>query len=551
MLGYKKMLSFFLLLCFVLSCSSAAFAVNHVVQPAVPVAKGIADSGAYLLKTVKNAQVGSIGGEWAVIGLARSGRAVPQSYYDAYYKNLEALVKEKRGVLHDRKYTEYSRVILALTAMGKNPADVGGYNLLARLGDFNQVIWQGINGPIFALIALDSGPYEIPMCEAAPVQTTRDLLINAIIKDQLCDGGFSLGGTTSDPDITAMALQALAPYKERTDIKAVIDKAIACLSRLQNNDGGYASWGTANSESVVQVLIALAALGIDPRTDSRFVKNDGNWLISNLMTYYVEGGGFKHIKEANSPDGMATEQGFYGLVAYERFLKGQNSFYNMSDVRIADVGQPGNTSGRSDEKTDVKINPVTKPGKTFKDIVNHPAKKEITALASREIISGVSDIDFEPARTMTRAEFAAIMVKALGFTPRKTAGFNDVAANSWYNGYVGTAATYGIIKGRADRVFAPQDTITREEAAVMLARAAKLCGLDPTMSTGETRDMLAQFEDYVESSQWSRESLAFCLKKGFIAQDRMTLQPKEQVTRAEIAVMTHHMLAAAGLLGSK
>ncbi len=114
-------------------------------------------TGAYLLKTVADPQVGSIGGEWAVIGLARSGYHIPQSYWDNYYQTVVDHVQDCKGNLHDKKYTEYSRLVLALTAIGADPTNVGGYNLLAPLGDYDKTIWQGVNGAAWALIALDSG----------------------------------------------------------------------------------------------------------------------------------------------------------------------------------------------------------------------------------------------------------------------------------------------------------------------------------------------------------------------------------------------------------
>ena len=120
-------------------------------------------SAAYMVSAVKAPEVGSIGGEWAIIGLARSGYAVPANYYEDYYARVEKYVKNCSGVLHERKYTEYSRVILALTAIGRDPSKVAGYNLLTPLGDFEKTIWQGMNGPIWALIALDSGNYDIQL----------------------------------------------------------------------------------------------------------------------------------------------------------------------------------------------------------------------------------------------------------------------------------------------------------------------------------------------------------------------------------------------------
>ena len=108
----------------------------------------------YLQALIAEPGTGSVGGDWLIFGLARSGVKVPQKYFDAYYENVEAAVREKNGVLSDRKYTEYSRTVLALTAIGKNPADVAGFDLLKPLADFEQVTRQGINGTIFALLAL-------------------------------------------------------------------------------------------------------------------------------------------------------------------------------------------------------------------------------------------------------------------------------------------------------------------------------------------------------------------------------------------------------------
>ena len=175
----------------------------------------VQSSAAFMLSSVKSPEVGSIGGEWAVIGLARSGYSVPADYYDEYYTRVEKYVKNCSGVLHERKYTEYSRVILALTAIGRDPSKVAGYNLLTPLGDFEKTIWQGMNGPIWALIALDSGNYDIPQNPAAKTQATRQLYIDEIVKNQKKDGGWSLTDTgDSDVDITAMALQALAKYQD-------------------------------------------------------------------------------------------------------------------------------------------------------------------------------------------------------------------------------------------------------------------------------------------------------------------------------------------------
>ena len=274
--------------------------------------------------------VNSTGGEWMVIGLARSGRPVPAGYYD----NVVEYVKAKADAnerLHRAKVTDNARVILALTAIGKDVTNVGGHNLLKGLDNMAYVQKQGINGPIFTLIALDSHNYP------TMGDVTREKLIQVILDAQLPGGGWNLSGENADTDMTAMAIQALAPYyKTNETVKAAVDKALEALSALQRNDGGFGSWGTVNSESCDQVIVALTALGIDPTTDSRFIKN-GLTVLDALAGFYVNGGGFRHTAGGDL-DGMATEQGYYALAAYYRFANAQTRLYDMTDVAIQTGG---------------------------------------------------------------------------------------------------------------------------------------------------------------------------------------------------------------------
>ena len=285
------------------------------------------------MATLGTPTVNSTGGEWMVIGLARSGRTVPAGYYD----NVVEYVKAKADAnerLHPAKVTDNARVILALTAIGKDVTNVGGHNLLKGLDNMDYVQTQDINGPIFTLIALDSHNYP------TMGDVTREKLIQVILDAQLNDGGWNLSAENADPDMTAMAIQALAPYyKTNETVKAAVDKALEALSALQRSDGGFDSWGTVNSESCAQVIVALTALGIDPTADSRFVKN-GHTVLDALAGFYVTGGGFRHTAGGERND-MATEQGYYALAAYYRFANGQTRLYDMSDVAI----QTGGTSG--------------------------------------------------------------------------------------------------------------------------------------------------------------------------------------------------------------
>lgn len=278
--------------------------------------------------------VGSVGGEWMVIGLARSGREVDEGYLE----NVRTYIAEnidENGRLHRAKSTENSRIILALTALGYDASDFEGYNLLTALNDLNFIAKQGNNGPIWALIALDSGNYDIP----DGGNLTRELLVQVILNMQLEDGGWAFAGDSADSDMTGMALQSLAAYYGNSDFAVSVDEAVDAgldrLSQLQNEDGSYGTFDgngsiVPTSESISQVITALCALGIDPEEDERFIKN-GNSAIDALLEYYVEGGGFKHLLEYDL-DGMATEQAYYALTAYVRLTSGQTRLYDMTDV---------------------------------------------------------------------------------------------------------------------------------------------------------------------------------------------------------------------------
>nr|MBC8540048.1 S-layer homology domain-containing protein [Congzhengia minquanensis] len=518
--------------------------------------EAIAETASYLYETVQNPQIGAIGGEWAVIGLARSGYDVPDSYYQNYYSNVEAYVKNCGGKLHDKKYTEYSRVIVALTAIGKNPADVAGYNLLTAIGDYDNTIWQGLNGPVWALIALDSGGYEMPQNSDAKTQATRELYLNRILECQLPDGGWSLfggtaaeesGNSVSDPDITGMALQALAKYQDRPEVKKATEEALACMSAMQNENGGYSHGGAENLESSVQMLTALCELGISA-DDARFVKN-GNTLLDAVLSFRNSDGSFQHTSNDSGNSQMSTEQGFYAMVAAQRALEGKSSLYRMSDSPVsAEDGETDNAAGLPGKHADVSVKPLTKPGVTFADIAGHSNQLAIEALAAREIINGKSADAFDPDATMTRAEYAAIVVKALGLPMKEEAKFEDATKTDWFFPFVNTACSYGIINGISETEFNPNGTITREEAAVMTARAAKLCGMNTELETAAVRDVLAGFTDYVTASDWARSALAFCLREQILSEEEIEILPKQEIKRCEIAQMLYQMLGAANQL---
>ena len=283
----------------------------------------------YLQAQIPEPTCAAVGGDWLVFGLARSGLKAPQKYFDTYYKNVEDYIVSVDGVLSRKKNTEYSRVILAMSAIGKNPTNVAGFNLLLPLGDFDETVRQGVNGAIFALLALDSGGYEIPEAPEAETQATRELYVGELLRREIPDGGWALTGGTPDADMTAMALQALAKYRDRQDVEDAVQRGLAALSALQEPNGAYLSWDEENSESVCQVIVALTELGIS-LDDERFVKN-GQTLPQVLERFACEDGSYRHSLNGNS-DEMATEQAFYALAAIHRAETGKTTLYDMTDV---------------------------------------------------------------------------------------------------------------------------------------------------------------------------------------------------------------------------
>ena len=299
-----------------------------------------------LADTVKEPAFGTIAGEWTVLCLSRGehfekDNAYYLDYYDRIveYVNTKAASIDMNGALHKSKSTDNSRVILALSSIGRDATAVGNWNLTTPYEDFKWIKKQGINGAIFALIALDTRNYQ------TTYETIRQQCIDFILGRQLADGGWALSGNVSDPDVTAMALQSLYPYKDSPEVLSAAEIALTCLSNMQNEDGGFASWGTVNSESCAQVIVALTTWGINPDTDSRFIKNDKS-VIDNILTYFAENDAmFKHVITGQG-DAMATDQACYALIAYDRFLKGKTSLYDMSDTKIQvdDNNESGNKS---------------------------------------------------------------------------------------------------------------------------------------------------------------------------------------------------------------
>ena len=317
-------------------------------DPAVPGAEvpgfdeAYAGAKAYIQSAVSAPVVSYLFGEWAVLGQARAKVPLSEAYIAAYYEKVVAYVKANigsDGILRapDDKntpvITDNERIALALTAIGKDPANVGGENLLKALQnkDIMQVTDTSntdINGLVMGLLALNSRNYT----------SDTSWLVQAVLAQQNEDGSWRASADTKpvgDVDMTAMALQALAPYHKdggNETVNTAVRKALNWLS------GKYRS-GYASSESCAQVVIALSALNLDANTDARFTKTvEGKTLsvLGNLLQYRVaENGGFKHQFADKVVNEMATEQALCAMAAYARFTEKANALYDMTDAACA------------------------------------------------------------------------------------------------------------------------------------------------------------------------------------------------------------------------
>ena len=470
--------------------------------------------------------------DWAVISVVRGGFDAPENWTDSYYRALAGKVLSTGGVLSKTRLTEYARVILGLTAIGEDPANVAGYHLLAALSDYDAATQPGVTSAAYVLLALDCGNYEIPKTEAGKTQATREMYVDFMLGKQLSDGGWAIGAEEADPDVTAMVLQALAPYQSNTAVKNAVSLGVQRLSKLQNDDGGYTSWGYTSSESCSQVVLTLCALGIS-MDDSRFVKN-GHSVLDKLLTYQLSDGSFCHD---DSFDAYATMQALCALTAAVRQAGGKSAFFTMTDVqKMTHTPQSGVTAHTSR----LAETPA------FTDTKGIAAQQAIETLAAYGVLNGMTKTTFEPAANLTRAQFAKIVVGALNLTPEYRGTFKDVAQSAWYAPYVDTAAAYGIVNGVGDGKFNPDGAITVQEAAAMTARAASLCGMDPALEHPDTA--LRAYSDASRVSSWAKLSMAYCAASGLWAQGASALTPTRQITRGEIAQMLCGLLLRANLL---
>ena len=256
-----------------------------------------AETAKYLVKNNSDPSIGAVGGEWLVIAVNLSDYDAPDSFYSRYYDNVRAEVKSKKGIITDTHYSEYVRLILCLHQLGKDFANVEGYDLRPYLDDYEKISDQGSTTASFALIASKIGGFQLE---------NEGAYIDLILAET---GEPTAMGEAGLTDYLAMALEALSFYRGRGDVDSFIENSLAVLSAKQGTDGGM-----NNCEATAECIMMLVQLGIDPFTDERFIK-DGKTLADGLMLWYLGKGQFMHDSQLPEYDPLATEKALMALDA--------------------------------------------------------------------------------------------------------------------------------------------------------------------------------------------------------------------------------------------
>ncbi|MBO1510966.1 DUF4430 domain-containing protein [Metabacillus bambusae] len=328
----------------------------------------------------------AINDDFTAVALEVAGGDVPQEYID----RLKEEIIEKEGIY--RNVTDYERFVIGLTAAGIDPTNFAGYNLVEKIYSNERMINQGNNGVIYALLAYDSGNYEIP----SDAKWTSEKLVNYLLDQQLDKGGWSLFGTSASVDITGMALAALAPYKEQENVQAAINKAVEWIASVQDSNGGFSddTNGGDASETTAQVIIGLTSVGVDP-TDERFTKQKGDMvvasldsgastgvnLIQHLLTFKQSGGGFAHISGGDT-NTMASTQALLALTAYDYFLTDKGSIYQFSKPEVV---------VDSDEIVDNEVTPTPDKSVEIEESLNEEKQPETKSVATTVVNKKESD----------------------------------------------------------------------------------------------------------------------------------------------------------------
>ena len=254
--------------------------------------------------------------DWMFMGLSREYSTIGTEVYE---KALRSYIDSQNK--EQKKVSAVTKLRYALSFVACHKSDDSYVSALAE----ENIGKQGIMSYAYGLMLISNG-VRTPLFGPADI-------IAELLNRQLPDGGWALSGTVSDVDVTAIVLQALAPYqKANSDIERAITNGVSCLLEKQSENGEFQSYGVYNSESVSQVIIALCALSIDPIKDERFMKN-GRTLIDVLAGYHVGPGQFAHT-EGGEPNEMATMQAFLASVAVSLYERSDGNLFLWNKNRV-------------------------------------------------------------------------------------------------------------------------------------------------------------------------------------------------------------------------
>lgn len=343
-----------------------------------------ATSALELLNSLSS-QAGNYSSDWYYIALSQYGVDCRNQSSISALKN--AVNGFYSGELSSVKVTDMQRVAFALLACGESVTSVNGHSLLAdctyNRAKYRALDSQGVNSVAYALLLLDSDDFNVP----DDAETKRDDMIKLILDKELDSGGFALFGSSADIDVTTIVMQALAPYKNKDGVKAVLDKCTSILSNRQTSDGSYKSFSNnVCAESTAQVILALTANGISPMTDGRFTKN-GNSVLDGLLSFKLENGAFTHFLNGE-PNNMATYQSLCALVSCYRYMNGSKSFY---DFRSNSSQNTDEVNKAINEKQAQKKADLSSKSKIKSSSAQKKAKKTTKSTSSKVKLKSTSD----------------------------------------------------------------------------------------------------------------------------------------------------------------
>lgn len=339
--------------------------------------------------------------EWYVLALSQSGTGYD---FSSYQTSLAAYLSSTNVT----SATSRQKYALAFIATGSSDA------YIAETLD-NSIGQQGIMSWVYGMHLLNNG-------YTSEAHTTEEI-VNTLLSLQRSDGGWALTGAVSDVDVTAMTVQALAPHYQAH--ASAIDRALALLSERQLEGGDYASYGTPNPESTAQVITALSALGLDPMTDERFIKN-GSTLLDGLEKYRLADGSFSHTA-GGAFNHNATVQVFYALTAYKRQQSGSGSLY------LLDHRDPAGLSGTA--QTEPAVSSTEAPAAPVPtETAASSAETMVSVTAGSEtvltIVSDTAAVTETSAETVTTTGIPETSAAASATTTTRTTIVTETTAGT-------------------------------------------------------------------------------------------------------------------------